>query len=42
MFFAIFVLVVSIVDVFLSTEARGSYLDFSVHPYTLLVVKTFV
>ena len=28
MFFAIFVLVVLIVDVFLSTEARGSYLDF--------------
>ena len=27
-FFAIFVLVVLIVDVFLSTEARGSYLDF--------------
>ena len=29
LFFAVFVLVVLIVDVFLSTEARGSYLDFS-------------
>ena len=28
MSFAVFVLVVFIVDVFLSTEARGSYLDF--------------